>query len=163
MVGLVAPGDDGGLEGVDFEIPVAAEDLDEGAFAGGVDDQVGPAVGSGLGVEDRPDAAGEIQVVRVQRERLGVADREVRRGLVFLGGGVAMLAAGEGAFEDDDGRMVLALADVDADVELGVAGARDSGWLVGQTAIGDDLAVEELGGGGDEGALVLLGVIPYSE
>ena len=53
--------------------------------------------------------------------------------------------------------MVLPLPDVDTDEEFVEAEARDAGGLVGQLGGGDDGAVQKLGGGRDEGALILLG------
>ena len=158
LVGLVAARDGHGLEGIYLEVTVLAEQLDEGALAGGVEDEMGLAVGTGLGGEQGAEPGGQAEVVRAERDGFGVDEFEMGGDGVGLGDGVAVLRAGEGAGEQDDGGVVLALAEVDADVDFGEAVAGDAGGLVGLGRLGDEGAVEELGGGGDEGALVLLGV-----
>ncbi len=65
---------------------------------------------------------------------------------------VPVAGLGEVAFEGDDGGMVLPFADVDAYEELIEAEAEGAGGEVGGFGVGDDGAVQELDGGGDEGA-----------
>jgi hypothetical protein len=48
-------------------VTVLAEELDEGALAGGVEDEMGLAVGAGLGGEQGAEPGGQAEVVRAER------------------------------------------------------------------------------------------------
>jgi len=87
----------GGLEGIGFE--------------------------GGVGVED---GFGDGEVREVEREAFGVAEVEAGDGAVGVAGVVEFAGEFEDAFEDDEGGVVGALAEVESEEEVVAVGAE--GW-----------------------------------
>ena len=114
------------------------------------------------GGQDGLEAGWQVEVSCAEGERLGVeqVDAGVER-LAHIDPVGRTFAPGEG--EDDDGGMVDALADIDAEEKLRDRREGLALGLAGDDGLLDEFAVQELETVGDEGAFVLLAEEGFAE
>ena len=120
-VGVAAWGDGDGDE---FGVEVGADDeFGEGsAGTGGVDEE--DLFGGGESVEEVAEDGDEADVFEAEGEALSVLDAESGFGEVDEVSVVEFAGEFEFGFEDDEGGVVAALPEVEADVEVGAVGAQ---------------------------------------
>ena len=120
-VGVAAGGDGDGDE---FGVEVGADDEfgEGGAGTGGVDEE--DLFGGGESVEEVAEDGDEADVFEAEGEALGVLDAEAGFGEVDEVGVVEFACEFEFGFEDDEGGVVAALPEVEADVVVGAVGAQ---------------------------------------
>jgi hypothetical protein len=120
-VGVAAWGDGDGDE---FGVEVGADDeFGEGsAGTGGVDEE--DLFGGGESVEEVAEDGDEADVFEAEGEALSVLDAEAGFGEVDEVGVVEFAGEFEFGFEDDEGGVVAALTEVEADVVVGAVRAQ---------------------------------------
>ena len=146
-VGGFAAGDGDGDYGAVFD--VAAEELDDrGAYAGSIDDEGAVGIGDVAGLkrpagggEERMDALADVadevveliddlNVGRAEAEALDVAELEDHFPFIFTGERVDDAGVAMEALEDGEGGGVLALAEIEAEVDVGIERVGWHGWCL---------------------------------